>query len=141
MPNVIPPLNPPIELRRFSRKSTKPSYLVDYQCNSAFDCPHTVTEFTATHHISSSELSPSAHVLSHNLQTFVKPSSYKEADSIPEWQAAMNKELDALKDTNTWVITPLPHDKKAIKSKWVYKVKYKADGTLERCKGRVVGRY
>lgn len=35
-------------------------------------------------------------------------------------------------------ITDLPKGKKPISSKWVYKVKYKSDGNIERCKGRLV---
>lgn len=52
----------------------------------------------------------------------------------------MNKELQALEENNTWTIMPLPADKKAIGSKWVYKVKMKYDGTIERFKARLVAK-
>lgn len=52
----------------------------------------------------------------------------------------MNKELDALEENNTWTIMPLPPGKKSIGSKWVYKVKLKPDGTVERFKARLVAK-
>lgn len=53
----------------------------------------------------------------------------------------MNKELDALEENNTWTIMPLPPGKKSIGSKWVYKVKLKPDGTVERFKARLVAKW
>jgi len=50
----------------------------------------------------------------------------------------MNKEIEALNNNNTWDLVDLPAGKKAISSKWVYKVKLKSDGTLERFKARLV---
>ena len=50
----------------------------------------------------------------------------------------MNKEIEALQDNGTWELTDLPLGKKVIGSKWVYKVKLKSDGTVERLKGRFV---
>jgi len=38
----------------------------------------------------------------------------------------------------SWVEVPLPLGKKTIRSKWVFKVKLKADGSLERYKARLV---
>ena len=50
----------------------------------------------------------------------------------------MNAEIDALVSNNTWSLTPLPPNKKAIGCKWVYRVKYNADGSVERYKARLV---
>jgi len=38
----------------------------------------------------------------------------------------------------TWVMEDLPSDKKALGCKWVYKIKYNSDGTIERHKARLV---
>jgi len=50
----------------------------------------------------------------------------------------MEKELEASEKTNTWEMVSLPSGKKPITGKWVYKVKCKADGSVERLKARLV---
>ncbi|GJV63536.1 ribonuclease H-like domain-containing protein [Tanacetum coccineum] len=52
----------------------------------------------------------------------------------------MNKEMDALYENNTWEITELPSNRKAIGSKWVFKIKYKSDGEIERYKVGLVAK-
>ncbi|GKD14362.1 retrovirus-related pol polyprotein from transposon RE1 [Tanacetum coccineum] len=52
----------------------------------------------------------------------------------------MTKELQALEANNTWELTTLPANKTPIGSKWVFKIKYHADGALERYKGRLVAK-
>jgi len=50
----------------------------------------------------------------------------------------MQSELDALEKNHTWILTTLPPGKKALTSKWVYKTKYKPDGSVKRHKTRLV---
>ncbi|GJW04365.1 ribonuclease H-like domain-containing protein [Tanacetum coccineum] len=52
----------------------------------------------------------------------------------------MNKEMDALYENDTWDITDLPSDRKPIESKWIYKIKYKSNGEIERYKARLVAK-
>ena len=52
----------------------------------------------------------------------------------------MNKELEALENNHTWDLTTLPPDKTPIGCKWVYKIKFQPNGTVERCKARLVAR-
>lgn len=52
----------------------------------------------------------------------------------------MNDELITLSDNKTWIFTSLPHGKKAIDCRWVYKIKFKYDGTIERHKTRLVAK-
>ncbi|KAK4407921.1 Retrovirus-related Pol polyprotein from transposon RE1 [Sesamum angolense] len=44
----------------------------------------------------------------------------------------MEKELHALETNDTWDLTTLPSHKKAIGSKWVFKLKMNPDGSVER---------
>lgn len=67
-----------------------------------------------------------------------EPKHFKDAALIKEWCAAMQKEIEALEANRTWDVTDLPPGKKAISCKWVYKLKFNADGTLERYKARLV---
>jgi len=69
-----------------------------------------------------------------------EPQHYREAVSDPGWREAMEKEIQALNANNTWKIVSLPPGKKPIDCKWVYQAKYKADGSLERLKARLVVR-
>lgn len=41
---------------------------------------------------------------------------------------------------NTWILSSLPPGKKTVRCKWIYKVKYKPDGSMERYKARLVGK-
>lgn len=52
----------------------------------------------------------------------------------------MTNEFEALETNRTWVVVDLPLGKKHIGCKWVYKVKYKADGAIEKYKTRLVVR-
>nr|GEX59723.1 integrase, catalytic core [Tanacetum cinerariifolium] len=67
----------------------------------------------------------------------IKPMANQEAISDPGWCDAMTSELKALKENGTWELTSLPPNKKAIGCYWLYKVKLKVDGSVERKKARL----
>ena len=50
----------------------------------------------------------------------------------------MDQELEALTRNNTWVLVDKPPNKNLVGCMWVYKVKHKQDGTVERYKARLV---
>ena len=69
-----------------------------------------------------------------------EPASYRDAILHPEWQHAMAEEIAALERTGTWDLVPCPPHVRPITCKWVYKVKTRSDGSLERYKARLVAR-
>ncbi|KAL0416583.1 UNVERIFIED_CONTAM: Retrovirus-related Pol polyprotein from transposon RE1 [Sesamum latifolium] len=52
----------------------------------------------------------------------------------------MDQELQALDTNGTWELTSLPLHKKTIGSRWVFKLKYNPDGSIERYKARLVAK-
>ena len=52
----------------------------------------------------------------------------------------MNNEILSHKKNETWMLEELPKGRRAIDSRWVYKIKYKADGSIERYKARLVAK-
>ena len=75
-----------------------------------------------------------------SINSHPEPRTYNEASKHGSWQSAMQDELQALAANNTWQLTSLPPGKKTIGCKWVYKIKYHFDGTVERHKVRVVSK-
>ena len=43
----------------------------------------------------------------------------------------MAEEIEALEGNHTWSIEDLPLGKKPISYKWVYRIKYNADGSIQ----------
>ncbi|KAL0304041.1 UNVERIFIED_CONTAM: Retrovirus-related Pol polyprotein from transposon RE2 [Sesamum radiatum] len=119
-----PPYVPPA--RRSQRISQKPSWLNDYVCTCS------------THDVSN--CSPSTYSSAHIsfvalLSSMQKPHNYIQASKDKKWVEAMQHELDALAQNDT-----LPLGKKAIGSRWVFRLKLNADGSVQRHKARLVAK-
>lgn len=69
-----------------------------------------------------------------------EPKGYEEAALDPRWVEAMQQELKASETNDTWQLVALPPGKKALASKWVYKIKYLLNGDVERYKARLVAK-
>ena len=134
----ITPITQPVQpsLRRSTRPHVPPSYLSDYSCKFVVSAkpqsslPYALSDFMSYSHLGS------------RFKSFVlavgatpsKPVSFHQAVQFSEWRAAMDKEIEALEVNNTWSIAPLPPSKTAIGCKWVYRIKYLLDGSIERYK-------
>ena len=60
--------------------------------------------------------------------------TYNQATSSSEKKlvASNGRRAQSFSDTNTWTLVESPKDKTVTPLKWVYKVKTKADGSLEK---------
>ena len=75
------------------------------------------------------------------MATLHEPRTYEEATSCPnskEWAHAMDDEMRSILDNETWELMPLPQNKRAIGSKWCFKMKTDADGNPTRYKARFI---
>jgi transposase InsO family protein len=71
------------------------------------------------------------------------PKSLTEAlrrSDWPLWKAAMDKEIDTLERAGTWSTITRPAGKNIVGSKWVFRIKRKSDGTVDKYKARLVAR-
>ncbi|RVX11576.1 Copia protein [Vitis vinifera] len=85
-------------------------------------------------------LSPSYRAFATSLDDTQVPNTIQEALKISEWKKAVQDEIDALEKNGTWTITDLPVGKRPVGCKWIFTIKYKADGSVERFKARLVAR-
>jgi hypothetical protein len=69
-----------------------------------------------------------------------EPQNIKIALAHPGWRAAMEEELAALYQNETWKLVPRTPKMNVIGSKWVFKSKLKPDGSLDRLKARLVAK-
>ena len=72
-----------------------------------------------------------------------EPQTMDEAlgsDYSTEWKQAADAEYDSLMENQTWDLVELPSGRTPIGSKWVFKVKHKSGGTVERFKARLVAK-
>ena len=64
----------------------------------------------------------------------------KESPDWPQWQKAIEIELDQLQQMGTWDLVNLPEERQAIGNKWVFLKKYSKTGKLEKYKARLVAK-
>ncbi|KAA0047396.1 reverse transcriptase [Cucumis melo var. makuwa] len=60
------------------------------------------------------------------------PKNINIALEFSEWKIVVRKEMRALEKNKTWEICTLPKGHKTVRCKWVFTLKYKADGTLDK---------
>ena len=119
--------------RKSSRKTNQPIRFNDYVLNSK-------VKYSINKSVNYSNLNRENYVFSTNLNKIVEPKTYSEAAKNPKWIDAMDSEVEALHRNNTYEIVELPAGRRAIGCKWVWKIKYNSDGSVERYKARLVAK-
>ncbi|CAI7836189.1 unnamed protein product, partial [Closterium sp. NIES-54] len=81
----------------------------------------------------------------HGTATPKEPATVQQAlggEHKKKWREAMDRELKALQERNTWKVVPInvARNKTILTGKWVFRVKTKADGTIDKFKARWVVR-
>jgi hypothetical protein len=68
----------------------------------------------------------------------VKPTCYSQAAKHPAWHDAMNSKFDALLQNGTWTLILPTSTMNIVGCKWVFRLKRKADGFIDRYKALLV---
>ena len=70
--------------------------------------------------------------------TVLEPTCFSQAIKHVEWRDAMAAEFNALQVSGTWSLVPPQHSMNVLPNKWVFRIKRKSDGSIERYKARLV---
>jgi Reverse transcriptase (RNA-dependent DNA polymerase)/gag-polypeptide of LTR copia-type/GAG-pre-integrase domain len=70
----------------------------------------------------------------------IEPTCYSQAIKDPNWRQAMAREITALAQNATWDLVPPSQGAHVIGAKWVFKIKLRSDGSVERYKARLVAK-
>ncbi|RVW62840.1 Retrovirus-related Pol polyprotein from transposon RE2 [Vitis vinifera] len=72
------------------------------------------------------------------IQTTSEPHTYSQASKSESWVQAMQHEYQALLRNHTWSLVPPPPSAHIVGCRWIYKLKYLPNGSVERHKARLV---
>ncbi|KAL8156075.1 hypothetical protein AgCh_001234 [Apium graveolens] len=133
-----------IPVRQSTRCRTRPSWWQDYVLPAYID-PASTSNVVLTKYPMDSFLSSHAYISQYcifmaKLNLYKEPTTFAKAVLDLKWVDTMNKELDALEANHTWSLVPLSPGKQTIGCKWVYKIKFLANGEIDRYKARLVAK-
>ena len=100
----------------------------------------TQVKYPMNNYVSNHRLSESNKSFVNQLSTVAIPNSVQEALADPRWKATMNEEMKLLQKNETWELRECPPGKKPVRCCWIYTVKYKVNGGIERFKARLVAK-
>ncbi|CAL2245805.1 unnamed protein product [Prunus armeniaca] len=102
--------------------------------------PKAKVKYPISNHVSTHRLSAPYAMLIKQLDSLSTPSSVEEALMDPNWKQEMSDEMQALQKNSTWELVPLPSGKRTVGCRWIYTIKLKVDGSIERYKARLVAK-
>lgn len=96
-----------IPLRRSSRGKNPPIWMNDFVSLNI----HQDTLYTLSKFVTYSNLSSKYQAYLSAFSAEIEPVNYQEANMDPRWIEAMQSEIDALNNNNTWEVVNLPEGK------------------------------
>lgn len=79
-----------------------------------------------------------SHVLYRRFFSADIPLSYTTTLHDPKWRETMCSEMAALHHNQTWTLVPRPSHANIVGCRWLFRTKYRADGTVENHKACLV---
>ncbi|KAH0636864.1 hypothetical protein KY289_036779 [Solanum tuberosum] len=134
--SVQPPTDTNQQNRKSARSSKPPIWMKDFVSLNI----HKGLGYSIQNYMSYDKISYKYNAYIAAFSNNVEPKSYAEAATNPRWIEAMKFEIEALQNNHTWDIVTLPEGKTPIGCKWIFKIKYKSTGEVERFKARLVAK-
>ena len=128
-PITIVPTNTP----HATTECPHPTHIMQTRSKSHVHKPRTFTNGTIPY-------PPTKALLAMTDAQSAKPTSFTAANKLTPWRAAMNFEFNALLHNGTWTLVPHKPHMNLVGCKWIYKIKRKSDGTLDRYKAQLVAK-
>ncbi|XP_042486766.1 uncharacterized mitochondrial protein AtMg00820-like [Macadamia integrifolia] len=85
-------------------------------------------------------LQPGPSALTASSPLLTEPTCYLQALEYPEWCGAVAAEFNALIRNGTWSLVPRSPHMNLVGCKWVFRIKRKANSSLERYKARLAAK-
>jgi hypothetical protein len=98
------------------------------------------SRYPIANYVSTERVPESLKTFIHGLSSNHVPSDIHEALTDHKWTQAIKEEMEALLKNETWTLVHLPKGKKTVGCKWVFSIKHKADGSIDRYKARLVAK-
>ena len=75
-----------------------------------------------------------------SMLNITEPSNSHEASKSCEWKEAMKEQYGSIIKNNTWDLVKLPHHKQPIGCRWIFKLKFKTDGSIDKYNERLLAK-
>jgi hypothetical protein len=98
------------------------------------------SKYPITNYVSTETLSKALQTFVDELSSCQVPTNIHDALTDLKWTQAMKEEMEALLKNGTWTLVPLPKGKKTVGCRWVFSIKHKVDGSIDRYKAMLVAK-
>jgi hypothetical protein len=96
---------------------------------------HPLSQYTGITHLKDGVY----HVASAITSTTI-PRDFAQASRDLRWQAVMDEEIQVLQPRQTWDLVSCLNGAIVVDYRWVYTIKYRPDGTVDKYKARLVAK-